>query len=66
MYGNLRNVLNALAALYTLERYELKNIVDNSTNKDEPNIPDEHSKIFNISILNSNCINLDNAMAIIT
>lgn len=66
MYGNLGNVLNALAALYTLERYELKNIVDNSTNKDEPNIPDEHSKIFNISILNSNCINLDNVMAIIT
>lgn len=63
MVGNLENVLNALAALYILERYQLKNIVDNSSNRNDPNIPDTHSKIFNLSILTSNSFNLDTAMA---
>lgn len=63
MVGNLENVLNALAALYILERYQLKNIVDNSSNRNDPNIPDTHSKIFNLSILTSNSFNLDTTMA---
>lgn len=61
--GNLKNVLNALAALYTLERYQLKNIVDKSSSKNEPDIPDIPSKIFSLSILNSSYIPLINAMA---
>lgn len=65
MVGNLENVLNALAALYTLERYQLKNIVDNSSNRNAPNIPDTHSKIFNLSILSSNHVSLANAMGFI-
>lgn len=65
MVGNLENVLNALAALYILERYQLKNIVDNSSNRNDPDIPDTHSKIFNLSILSSNHVYLANAMGII-
>lgn len=65
MVGNLENVLNALAALYILERYQLKNIVDNSSNRSDPNIPDTHSKIFNLSILSSNHVYLANAMGFI-
>jgi hypothetical protein len=61
--GNLKNVLNALAALYTLERYQLKNIVDKSSSKNEPDIPDIPSKIFNLSMLTSSYIHLTNAMA---
>lgn len=63
MVGNLENVLNALAALYILERYQLKNIVDKSSSKNEPDIPDIPSKIFNLSMLTSSYIHLTNAMA---
>ena len=63
MVGNLENVLSALAALYILERYQLKNIVNKSSSKNEPDIPDIPSKIFNLSMLNSSYIPLTNAMA---
>ena len=63
--GNLKNVLNALAGLYILERYLLKNIADNSSNPHELDIPNPPSKIFNLTLLSSNAINLCNALGIV-
>lgn len=61
--GNLKNVLNALAALFTLERYQLKDIADTSQNKNEVDIPNEDSKIFGLTNLTCKCIRLNTAIA---
>lgn len=54
--GNLKNVLNALSALYILERYKIKDIA-NKTNE-SLDIPEIDSKVFRLKNLKTENINL--------
>jgi hypothetical protein len=57
MDGNLKNVLNALSALYILERYKIKDIADKTNERLE--IPEIDSKVFRLKKLKTRNINLD-------
>lgn len=61
--GNLKNVLNALAALYILERYQLKYIVSQSSNPNDIDIPDEDSTIFELELLHAKTMSLSRCFA---
>lgn len=54
--GNLKNVLNALSALYILERYKIKDIA-NKTNE-SLDIPEIDSNVFRLKNLKTENINL--------
>ena len=58
--GNLKNVLNALSALYILERYKIKESTD-GTNK-SLDIPEIDSKIFALNNLKTENINFGQKM----
>lgn len=59
--ANLKNVVNALAGLYVLERYFAKYIGDRDNERD---IPEDESKIFRLPNYDTRCVTLDGVYAV--